>query len=208
VPHILAIDGSLVLHASAVAFPQGAVAFIGPSGAGKSSLAASFSSEGFLLLSDDFVHLTEHVTGFLATPSYPGLRLWPDAVEVFAEQTTSLAPVADNSDKQRLVLGGFAAVQPCPLIAIIVLGDADPDDGVPFTITRMPRREAFVAVFEQAFRMERYGRDRIVPEFDRFTSLANSTVVMRLEHRRDYELLPAIRAGILSALDDLALDAP
>jgi len=203
VPRVLAMDGSLVLHASAVALPQGAVAFIGPSGAGKSSLAASFTSQGFPLLCDDFLHLSEQPTGFLATAAYPGLRLWPDAVERFAGHGTSLAPVADYTVKRRLVVekpieGSHA------LVAIVMLGDTVPDEGVPFTLTRLPGREGFLGVFQQAFRMERFGRERILAEFDRVARLSELIPVMRLEHRRDYGLLPAIRAEIIQAIDDLA----
>ena len=42
-PLVLAERGSLVLHASAVATPAGAVAFLGATGLGKSTLAASFT---------------------------------------------------------------------------------------------------------------------------------------------------------------------
>ena len=59
VPHLLAADGGLVLHASAVATAEGALAFVGPSGTGKSSLAAALVTRGATLLADDFLLLRE-----------------------------------------------------------------------------------------------------------------------------------------------------
>lgn len=52
---LLALDGELVLHASAVLFPSGAVVFAGARGAGKSTLAASLATLGYPLLADDVV---------------------------------------------------------------------------------------------------------------------------------------------------------
>ena len=53
IPLVLSSQGKLVLHASAVATPEGAIAFIGSTGRGKSTLAASFTKRGFPLLTDD-----------------------------------------------------------------------------------------------------------------------------------------------------------
>jgi hypothetical protein len=48
-----AARGRTVLHASAVAIDDGALAFVGPSNQGKSTLAALLCSEGALLVTDD-----------------------------------------------------------------------------------------------------------------------------------------------------------
>jgi hypothetical protein len=202
VPHVLALDGSLVLHASAVATERGAVAFLGPSGFGKSSLAAGFAVEGFTLLADDFVLLAEGDSGFLATPSYPGLRLWPDSLSAFGDARTSVSPVSDETEKQRVMLSSkpdqFGAT---PLVAIVVLGDEPTEDGPAFVLRALSAREGLMAVFEHAFRIERLGRERQAAEFDRFARLMQSTEVVHLEYRRDYEVLPAVRAEILRALN-------
>jgi hypothetical protein len=205
VPHILALDGALVLHASAVAVGEGAVAFVGRTGAGKSSLAASFASRGFPLLSDDFLFLREHANGFLAIPSYPGLRLWPDSAAVLAGQGYSLTRVAGSSDKQRLTPRTVAVPPlPRPLLAVVQLTDATADTGPAVDLTRLARRQGFMAIFQQAFRMERSGRERQLAELDRFARLAESTTIFGLRFPRDYERLAEVRSRILLALDDLA----
>ena len=169
VPHILALDGSLVLHASAVAVGEGAVAFVGHTGAGKSSLAASFASRGFPLLSDDFLLLREHAHGFLAVPSYPGLRVWPDSADLLAGQGYSLTRVAGSSDKQRLTPRTVAAPpRPRPLLAVVELANRTADGCAAVNIARLARRQGFMAIFQQAFRMERSGRERQLADLDRF----------------------------------------
>jgi hypothetical protein len=204
IPHILAMDGSLVLHASAVVVDEGAVAFAGPTGAGKSSLAASFASEGFLPLADDFLLLREHASGFSAVPSYPGLRLWPDSADLLAGQDYSLMPVAANSDKQRLAPRVVAeAPSPHPLLAIAELGHAAADGAAAVNLARLSRRQGFISIFEQTFRVERSGRARQVSELDRIARLAESTAVFGLRYPRDYERLAEVRSRILRALEDL-----
>jgi hypothetical protein len=203
VPHILALDGSMVLHASAVATDGGVVAFVGPSGFGKSSLAASFTSGGCPLVSDDFVLLVEdEVTGrFAAVPSYPGLRLWPDSAEVFGTGPETSVVVSEMSDKRRVPARGHdTSSAPMLVRALVVLGDPSDESGERISVRRISAREGLMAVYQQAFRMERSGRERQLLEFDRFARLASSTVLLRVDYPREYESLPAVRAAILDAL--------
>jgi len=199
VPHVLALDGSLVLHASAVATTQGAIAFIGPSGFGKSSLAASFVAAGYALLADDFLPVNEDDDGFVAAASYPGLRLWPDSVAVFAHDGSSLMPVTEVSDKQRLATGP-APPRRAPLVAVVVLGDPGDAGDADFSLRPLPGRAGFMTLYAEAFRMERIGQERHLAEFERFARLAGSTKLLQLDYRRDYRLLPAVRAAILDAV--------
>ena len=90
-PLVLSRD-RLVLHASAVATPAGAAAFIGFTGAGKSTLAASLSAAGFPILSDDCLVIERDGRGFLARPFYPGARLWPDSVHAVGANVEGRAP--------------------------------------------------------------------------------------------------------------------
>ncbi len=58
-PLTLSERGKLVLHASAVVTPEGAIAFLGETGRGKSTLTASFAQRGFSVLTDDCLLLEE-----------------------------------------------------------------------------------------------------------------------------------------------------
>jgi hypothetical protein len=202
VPRVLALDGSLVLHASAVATDEGALAFVGPSGYGKSSLAAGFVTGGARPLADDFLVLSEGDDRFAVLPAYPGLRLWPDSAAFFGGAVEG--PVSENNDKVRVDLGRrldrTAAV---PLRALVVLSETWLEYGTECVVVRMTPREAYMAVYPQAFRMERSGRDRQVAELDRFSRLVSSTTVLRLDYHRAYDQIPAVRAALLAALDAL-----
>lgn len=202
VPHLLAMDGSLVLHASAIECDGRAVAFAGPSGSGKSSLAASFAAEGFSLVADDFLLLAEAETGFEAVPSYPGLRLWPDSIAALAPAGSSLAPVRDEGEKRRLPSGSPSGrAEPMPLQAVVILGGPCEIPGVDVSVDRVSARTGFMALFGQAFRMERVGRERHLDELDRFARLARSTALLRIDYQREYSLLPEVQRGILDALN-------
>jgi hypothetical protein len=206
IPSVLAMDGEVVLHASAVSIDERAVAFVGPTGAGKSTVAASFATNGARLLADDFVRLRDDARGFLAVPSYPGLRLWPDSARVFARREDSLMAVAPGSEKQRLVFQTpQRASQPCPLSAIVILDDGAGQGKI--DVRRLPGQRGFMAVYPHAFRLERFGRDRQRAEFDRFASLARSTAILRLQYPRAYKHLPEVRRRILKAVMELQTEA-
>jgi hypothetical protein len=69
--HVLAAQGLLVLHASAVELGGEALAIVGPSGWGKSTLAALFCGAGAQLVADDALRVD--VSGSRAT-CFPGSR--------------------------------------------------------------------------------------------------------------------------------------
>ena len=96
-PLVVNGPGKLVVHASAVASPYGAIAFLGRTGYGKSTLAASFSRRGFPMMTDDCLLLEEDKGRLFAVPSYPGLRLWPETVSELFALPPELSPVAHYS---------------------------------------------------------------------------------------------------------------
>ena len=84
--------GYFPLHCAAIETPAGCVAFPGNAGDGKSTLAASFSTRGFKLFTDD--RLTIHTTPdvpFLAYPSLPVLHLFEEGAEVGGLDGSELA---------------------------------------------------------------------------------------------------------------------
>lgn len=203
VPHLIALDGTPVLHGSAVTVAGASIAFVGPSGAGKSSLAASFVTDGAALLSDDFLPVTEHAGRQYVTPSYPGLRLWPDSMAVFGGERSDYELVSNYHSKARLPVASPGAV-PDRLVldAIIVVDEVEPADGNS-TLARMSGAAAYFALFQQAFRLERSGQDRQRDELDRFSRLVGSIPVFRLQFKRDFALLGEVRSEILRAVEGL-----
>jgi hypothetical protein len=100
--------GVTVLHASAVARGDVAVAFVGPSGAGKSTLCAELVRAGWEFVADDGLALEEDERGdWRCRLGPPWLRLWPSALAgrlgIAPEQ---LPRVRETLDKRRLPVAG------------------------------------------------------------------------------------------------------
>jgi hypothetical protein len=206
VPQLATLDGGLVLHASAVAQRGRAVAFVGSTGAGKSSLAAAHVERGAQLLADDYLLLQDQGDHHLATPAYPGLRLWGDSAERFGGDLDRLGVVAQYTDKRRLPVDQ-AAPTTLPLGAIVVLGRRPGPDEPVWRQRRLSGGDAYMVVYQQVFRMERSGRERQRAEMERIAHLVESVPVLLIEHRRDYAALPEVLEHLDRALVDLGLPA-
>ena len=122
-PTLLASRGRFVLHASAVAAGGRAVGFVGPAGAGKSTLAAALARLGASTLTDDALVIDVKGRRAVATPTYPGLRLWPESRALLgAWRAIQRARVAHYNTKERWFGASvpFASRQ-APLAALYVL---------------------------------------------------------------------------------------
>ena len=200
-PLVLSHRGKLVLHASAVATPEGAVGFLGEAGQGKSTLAASFCRHGHALLTDDCLLLEESGDHLLARPSYPGLRLWSDVIPNLFENEPLLHPVAHYTVKKRLVADSeqlrFCS-HPVPLARLYVLDSpANDGNGRMISIRSFPRRDAFMELVKFAYRLDITDQEKLRKEFHRLGRVAALPLLRRLDFPRDFALLPAVRRAIL-----------
>lgn len=143
------------LHASAVAAGNAAVAFVGSAGAGKSTTAAALATAGFSTVTDDVLALQDAEEGFVAIPSYPHLRLWPDsAARLFGSEGAlpRLSPDHPTWDKRYFDAshaGAFAA-SPQPLKAVYILGERDGVRPAP-GISSLSRAKALVALIPHTY---------------------------------------------------------
>lgn len=103
-PRVLAHQGRLVLHASAVCVDGQALAFAGETGQGKSTLAASLHLSGYPLLTDDGLLIRIEDTCIKAIPSYQGLRLLPQSIEALFKEPSHCTTMASYSEKSRIIL--------------------------------------------------------------------------------------------------------
>jgi hypothetical protein len=97
--------GLLPLHASAIATPGGAVAFLGTSGAGKSSIAAFLARRGHRILSDDICLVdpaAPHDQRVL--PVAPWLKLWSATLDAMGESSRGLSRIFTDDEKYRYTL--------------------------------------------------------------------------------------------------------
>lgn len=94
------------LHASGVELFGRAVLFSGDAGYGKSTTAGALALRGVPVLSDDIVPLELTGDEIWATPGYPRVCLWPEAVEKLAGTVEALPKLTPVWEKQFLPLDG------------------------------------------------------------------------------------------------------
>ena len=116
--------GLLPLHASAIATPQGAVAFLGASGAGKSSIAAFLARRGHRILADDICLVDPAAPrDQRVLPMAPWLKLWSATLDAMGESSQGLPRIFSDDEKYRYVLQQPEA--PTPLAELILLEHAE-----------------------------------------------------------------------------------
>lgn len=116
---VLTLRGALVLHASAVQTPSGALAIVGASGFGKSTTAAMLCSAGMPLVTDDVLHVELDGSAVLVHAGANELRLRSGAHDL-AERIPAPVTMRTTVDG-RLAVGPQAVVEECiPLARIAV----------------------------------------------------------------------------------------
>ena len=135
-PAVLASRGALVLRASAVLGPTGAILLVGPSMAGKSTAAAALASAGWPVLSDDVVVLRPGAHGPVLSRGPPWIKLWPAAARFGEALGGSLGPVRVGLTKLRYAL----PAQPAATGPV-----ADDHSGVPVARVCVLRETATIA---------------------------------------------------------------
>ena len=97
---ILHQRGLLVMHASVVARGDHAVAFLGKNGWGKSTIAAALHTKGYDLVTDDVAAVRFDADGPYVFPSFPQMKLWPEAATLLGSALDSLSILHPDFDKR------------------------------------------------------------------------------------------------------------
>lgn len=205
-PLVLNYRGKEVLHGAAVATPYGACAFVGPTGSGKSTLAASFLSAGYSVLADDCVVLDRCGDDIVTIPTYPGLRLWDDAMAALFGTTGASAPVAHYTSKQRFT-AALSATPMCPSAAslagiYVIETSSSPQAASAVTLERptLAEREALMTLLSLAFKLDIEDQSMLTREFDFLHHLVTRIPLRRMIIPDSFQTLPDIRADILHDL--------
>lgn len=177
----LALRDTWCLHASAVTFEHGAVAFLGESGQGKSTLASYLGSENsstWQLLADDILPVALSPGGLDALARYPQLKLPPDRQPAaFARERT-------------------------PLRAIYLLDPAKTGHG-PVTTHALPVRAAALMLVRHTVAARLFD-DHLQAKHLAFCADAAAQVpVRRLVYPHRYDRLPQVYATIAADLRHL-----
>jgi hypothetical protein len=127
--------GFLVLHASAVIIDGQAIAFIGFSGAGKSTTASAFMQSGYPVITDDVLAIQFKSRYPEVVPSYPIIKLLPDAVEALGHNAEEL-PLLHASSHKRIQTFDYEQLQDTyPLQRIYLLSKGDRHEIQPLMAT-------------------------------------------------------------------------
>ena len=206
VPLILSRRERLVLHASAVLTGHGAIAFAGKSGKGKSTLATSFALEGFPLVSDDYLVLRPGHGGWMAMPSYPGVRLWPSTIQAMMPQDLPTREVASYTVKRRVADATLLPPtrEPVLLRRLYVLTD----EAGSTSIDKVPLGRSMISLLEFAYNLDITDRAFLRQQFEMVNQVAREVLVYAIHFPRKYSTLPAVREAILQHLyEDQDIDA-
>lgn len=201
VPRLLSLRGELVLHASALKTPEGAIAFIGKTGQGKSTLAGSLFLRGLRILTDDCLLIREDGEAVWISPVYPGLRLWPDAILALFKEEPITSEMTHYANKRRIHLDAHATGSsdertPARVIYAIAGGDANGrEPGI--SITPLSPRDAMLELFKNTYRMDLTDHKRLSDDLYRLGEIAQRLPVRRLEFPKNFEALPSVMEAIM-----------
>ena len=111
IPMVGALQGLIVLHASAVVRNDSAVIFVGASGSGKSTAAYLASNKGYQIIADDFVVVSSKAGNPRVWGSTANVRLRPDSLDLVPETDRVQGEDILNKtliDGGKLPVSGFA----------------------------------------------------------------------------------------------------
>ncbi len=132
--YVLRRRGVLSLHASAVVIGDRAVAFCGEAGAGKSTLAATFASAGYPVVTDDVLALGGVESIPVAQPAGDHLRVWDDSAAFLVGEPDDLPLITPDWEKRALPIEarGLSVMRsPVALGAIFLSEPRAADDALP-----------------------------------------------------------------------------
>jgi len=202
-------QGVRVLHASAVANGDRAVAFLAQSRSGKTCLAATLMEHGNALLTDDLLPVGKYDGRFLGQAGYPQMRMWPDQATHFLGGYETLPQVYPQVEKRRVKVGGGGfgqfRTEACPLACFYLPERRDPEKGgTTVDILPVGRREALIELLRFSFTprmVEAVGLQMARLQF--FAELVSRAPVRRLIYPSGFEFLPQVRNAILRDLEAL-----
>ena len=203
-PRLLAHEGRIMLHASAVSLAAGqCVLFLGDSGFGKSTLAASLLDAGATVLADDCVELFLHDGVIMAVGAYPGLRLREDSrVRAVPRRSDSMQSMAQYNGKSVLSLP-LETQTAYEVVGCYRLNDPR-QNHTQIKLQSLQGAEAMIGVLQGLFRLDPRDADKRRSEFAAISRLFGAGLqVSALAYPRSYAQLSAVHARLISAQEGL-----
>ena len=190
---ILHQRGYMVFHASAIEVNGAGVMFVGNKAWGKSTMAAAMHSRGHNCLADDVVGVDDRSGEQVdILPSFPQLKLWPDAISSIGGNPYDFPTVNSLIEKRdRRLASGFCSRR-VQLRRIYVLGTSECATPQIYPVNQ---RDALVLLIANTYNA-RFGKDIFCkdsgPHLMRCSNLVKKVPVFRLIRPKSLELLPNI----------------
>jgi hypothetical protein len=192
------------LHATVMVVDDKAVGLIGDCGYGKSSLAGAFIKAGHPLLTDDLLVFKEDGQDFLAYPSFPRIKLFPEVARLFLGDQVAGTPMNPLTHKLIIALRPDQSYQNlAPLKAIFVLRPpAQRSRAKRVTIRSMPKGRAFFALTANTFNAKVIDPERLKRLFTWAAKLAATIPIRSLSYPQDLARLPEVVQAIRASLPE------
>lgn len=180
--------GLFVLHASCVAIDGVAVAFMAHSGGGKSTLAEAFTNRGYDLLTDDVMAIDLNGERPMVIPSFPQIKLLPDAAAAIGPAPETLPLLHSQTPKLAHQLDRRFLQTPLPLARLYVL-----EMGTHLDITPLDPQKTFVELARNSRAVGLLN----APEFtsthlQQCTRLAQQVPIRSLMRQRSLAAMPEV----------------
>jgi len=209
--YFLERNGIPILHASAVALGDYAIAFLAVKGSGKTSFAASFMQKGYPLLSDDLLALDFFGEVIAVRPGYPQMRMWDDQVAYFLAGK-NLPRIHPDIPKYRVPVSQHAFGDFCtknkPLSFLYLLErDNNLDIDAPTTIHAIPSSDALIILLQHSFSPNLVQAAGFQPErLKLLTKLVETIPVRTISYNANLVSVAAIRDTVLNDIKQLKAD--
>ena len=190
------------VHGTAVVVDGEAVIFLGASGFGKSTLAGSFVSAGYPILTDDVLIFrpTLH-RGVLAYPGPHRIKLYPEDARRFFGKSIDGIRMNPFTEKLILPLDSTATCRlPVPVKCIYSLAPQDDAASPSLRIEPLPLRPGFLELVKHTYNYRVVDTHRLGRLHAQAARLANLLEVRRLFVPRNIGQLTSVREAILADL--------
>jgi hypothetical protein len=185
----------LVLHASAIASDDRAIAFVGSTGSGKSTLASFFCSHGALAVTDDALVVENDAHPVSVTPYAAPLRLGNETIaRVLQCDADVFELIGDGTTAKRAVPTTMAADARLPLHCLYLL---EPATRGRVRLSDLTKADAIRDLMQTAFEMGWDNGEKLACVFERVARLVACVPVKRLRLPHGYDQLAAAFAVVM-----------
>ena len=194
--------GLLVLHASGISTPEGAVAFIGNSGWGKSTLANAFYNRGYSLITDDVIAVRMKDGLPITFPAYPHVKLMSDAADALGYDYDALVPLSSKAFKRHNCIDRAFSQAPVPLRKIYALENVPRDRNEIESIS--PQTAVIELIRHTRGTNVLTSSDYMSTHLRQCSELVKSIPISRLKRRKSLDGLPEIIQIVESDIEQLS----